>query len=75
MVEFDPVLVHEWLSRSARRFPDKTALVCGEHRWTYKQLDQRTHHLANALLDAGVKRQDRVVVFFFKIYEPVNNIF
>lgn len=32
MIEFDPVLVHDWLSRSARRFPDKEALVCGaEH--------------------------------------------
>ena len=27
MIEFDPTLVHEWLSRSARRFPDKVALI------------------------------------------------
>jgi len=75
MVEFDPVLVHEWLSRSARRFPDKTALVCGEHRWTYKQLDQRTHHLANALLDAGVKRQDRVVILLDNCSEAVISMY
>ena len=32
MIEFDPTLVHDWLSRSARRFPGKAALVCGEQR-------------------------------------------
>ena len=62
MIEFDPTLVHEWLSRSARRFPDKAALICGRQRWTYKALNQRVGHLAAALLDAGVRRQDRVVV-------------
>ena len=26
MIEFDPVMVHDWLTRSARRHPDKTNL-------------------------------------------------
>ncbi|MEA3226533.1 MAG: AMP-binding protein, partial [Planctomycetota bacterium] len=60
MFEFDPTLVHEWLRRSARRFPDKVALVCGDQRWTYRTLDQRSDHLAMALADQGVQRQDRV---------------
>ena len=75
MIEFDPTLVHEWLSRSARRFPDKVALVFGEHRWTYKVLDQRADHLATALLDAGVRRQDRVAVFLDNCAETVISLY
>ena len=75
MIEFDPVLVHDWLSRSARRFPDKTALVCDKQRWTYKAIDKRTTHLANALMDAGVRRQDRVVVLLDNSAETVISLY
>jgi amino acid adenylation domain-containing protein len=75
MIEFDPTLVHEWLSRSAGRFPDKVALVCGKQRWTYKALDQRADHLATALLDAGVRRGDRVAVFMDNSAETVISLY
>lgn len=75
MIEFDPTLVHEWLSRSARRFPDKVALVCDRQRWTYKALDRRTDHLARALLDAGVRRQDRVAVLLDNSAETVISLY
>jgi long-chain acyl-CoA synthetase len=75
MIEFDPTLVHEWLSRSARRFPDKVALVCGGQRWTYKALDRRSDHLAAALSDAGVRRQDRIVVLLDNSAETVISLY
>ena len=75
MIEFDPTLVHEWLSRSARRFPEKTALICGQQRWTYKALDRHANHLALALLDAGLQRQDRVVVFLDNSSETVISLY
>jgi long-chain acyl-CoA synthetase len=75
MIEFDPTLVHEWLSRSARRFPDKVAIVCGEQRWTYKAIDQRADHLAAALMDAGVCRSDRVAVFVDNSAETVISLY
>ena len=75
MFEFDPTLVHEWLSRSARRFQDKVALVCGQQRWTYRTLDQRTHHLAAALMEHGVERQDRVVVLLDNSAETVISLY
>jgi amino acid adenylation domain-containing protein len=55
-------LVHEFLTESAAAHPDKTALVCGERRITYAELDRRTNQLAHALVDEGVRRGDRVVV-------------
>jgi amino acid adenylation domain-containing protein len=75
MIEFDPTLVHEWLSRSARRFPEKVALVCGRQRWTYKALDRRASHLATALIDAGVRRHDRVVVLLDNSAETVISLY
>ncbi|MBW8041242.1 MAG: AMP-binding protein [Planctomycetes bacterium] len=75
MIEFDPTLVHEWLSRSARRFPDKEALICGKQRLTYQALDQRTNHLADVLLDAGLQRQDKVVVFLDNCSETVISLY
>jgi long-chain acyl-CoA synthetase len=62
VIEFDPVLVHEWLRRSARRSPQKEAIICGRERWTYRKLDACSDHFAEALVDLGVRRQDRVVI-------------
>jgi long-chain acyl-CoA synthetase len=75
MIEFDPTLVHEWLRRSARRFPDKAALICGRQRWTYKALDQRSDHLAAALIDAGVHKGDRVVVLLDNSAQTVISLY
>jgi amino acid adenylation domain-containing protein len=68
-------LVHEFLEASAERYPLKTALICGEERLTYAQVDQQANRLANALLDQGVGRGDRVIVFMPNTVESVIAIF
>jgi long-chain acyl-CoA synthetase len=75
MIEFDPVLVHDWLTRSARRFPAKTALVCGRERWTYEAVERSANRLASALGNAGVARGDRAVVFMDTCCEAVVSIY
>jgi len=75
MIEFDPTLVHDWLRRSVRRFPDKVALVCGQERWTYRQLDQHTDHLAAALLNIGLRHQDRVAILLDNSAETVISLY
>src|SRR5438105_8819525 len=49
-----------FLRRSASVFPDRTAVVHGERRYSYRQLEERVDRLARALLDAGLQRGDRV---------------
>ncbi|WP_433869007.1 acyl-CoA synthetase [Saccharopolyspora sp. CA-218241] len=50
-----------YLARSARHWPDRIALVCGERTWTYQELDQRTDRLAAALIDGlGLRPGDAV---------------
>nr|CAD6603522.1 AMP-dependent synthetase [Rhizobium sp. TCK] len=50
------------LRESARRYPDKVALVAGGCRLSYAELDTRSDHLAAALLKAGVQPGDRVAL-------------
>lgn len=49
-----------YLTRSARYWPDATALVCGRQSWTYTELDDATDRLAAALLTRGLRPGDAV---------------
>ena len=55
--------VEGFLRESLGRFPDKTALVAGETRLSYRELAARVAGLAHELRSRGVRRGDRVVVF------------
>jgi len=49
-----------FLRRSAYVFPGKVAVVHGERRTTYRELEQRVNRLASALRAAGIGPGDRV---------------
>lgn len=51
------------LRRSAARFPAKTAIVHGDRRHTYAELDRTVNRTANALARRGVRKGDRFAVF------------
>lgn len=46
----------------ARRSGDRTALVAGDERWTYRDLDARADAVAARLAAGGVRRGDTVVL-------------
>ncbi|MBA0052333.1 long-chain-fatty-acid--CoA ligase [Streptomyces sp. AJS327] len=50
------------LRRSAARSPGRTALVWGERRDTFAQLDDAVNRTAHALRERGVERGDRVAL-------------
>src|SRR3954471_8741595 len=52
----DPALLHGWFALSAHRFPNATAVVCGDTTLTYSELDARSHRLPRPLRDLGVGR-------------------
>jgi amino acid adenylation domain-containing protein len=74
-MRFDPVLVHAWLSRTAQRFPDKTALVCDGRRLSYAEIDQASTRLARSIVNKGLEKGDRVVVFMENSAEAVIGIY
>jgi amino acid adenylation domain-containing protein len=63
--------LHDYLAHSARRLPDKVALVCAKQRLTYRELDARANALAHTLAANGVERGDRVMVFADNTVETV----
>ena len=54
--------IGDLLTRAARCYPEKEAVVFEKTRLTYRQINERTNRLAAALIDMGVKRGDRVGV-------------
>ncbi|MFN2643596.1 MAG: class I adenylate-forming enzyme family protein [Burkholderiales bacterium] len=55
--------VESFLLESARRFPDKTALVAGPERLSYTELARRAGAFAGTLRKQGLSRGERVVIF------------
>jgi len=54
--------IGDLLRRSARRYPSKTALICGEVTWTFAEVDAICNRLARGLLGLGIAKGDRVAV-------------
>lgn len=69
------MLIHEYLEHSARRFPEKEALIFEGKRLTYSQFDTLANQCAHALLTGGVTRGDRVVIFADNSIETAVAIF
>jgi fatty-acyl-CoA synthase len=57
---FAPLTPSSFLDRAAAVFADRTAIVDGERRFTYRDLHGRCRRLAGALAAQGVGREDRV---------------
>ncbi|MFI2139882.1 AMP-binding protein, partial [Streptomyces griseofuscus] len=55
--------LHELFTAQAGRTPDAIALLCGEVKLTYRQLDVSSDGFAHRLVVAGVRPGDRVGLF------------
>jgi fatty-acyl-CoA synthase len=57
-----PLLVTDFLRRAAKLYPAKLAVVDGDRRFTYRELQARAVRLANALRGLGIGQGDRVCI-------------
>ena len=57
-----PLLIKRLLMSGPRYNPDQEIVYANRSKYTYKDLVERIHRLANALTDAGVKPGDTVAV-------------
>jgi fatty-acyl-CoA synthase len=55
-----PLTPLRFLRYSSQQFPRRTAVVCGDQRFTYAQFSDRTARQAGALRSLGVKSGERV---------------
>src|SRR5664279_1036358 len=56
------VNVGDGLTRTAGRMPDKLAVVDGERRWTFDELNRRVNRVANGLAARGLRRGDALAL-------------
>ena len=69
------MMVHNFLEDSARKRPDKTALITAQGRYTYKELDAMANGIANALMAEGLEKGDRAAIFMDNSLEAVVSVF
>ena len=66
---FVPLSVLEFRDRAETYFGEKIGVVDGEKSFTYRQFGERTHRLANVLVDLGVKPGDRVSFITYNTHQ------
>ena len=71
---FQPRLLQNFLIANAEKYPDKEALVFNEQRLSYSELNNKSNQLANSLLELGLNRHDRVIIFLENSIQTVVSI-
>lgn len=64
-----------WIARGASYYRDKTAIVFGEKRLTFKEVNERANRLANALQNLGIRRGDRIASLNRNCYQHIEIVF
>lgn len=57
-----------------RKYPNKTAVICGSSQISYKDLDEKSDALANLLAEKGLTKGDSVALFFEKSINMIISI-
>ena len=70
-----PVNLGGMLRHSARSFPQKPAVICGDQIVSYEKLDRSTDALAHWLLRQGLEIGDRVAIHWCNSQEVVSLFF
>jgi acyl-CoA ligase (AMP-forming) (exosortase A-associated) len=63
--------LHDLLYNSVAHDPQKPAVVDGDARYTYEDLERESAALGGALVDSGVGKGDRVGVYMEKSWEAI----
>ena len=69
------MLLHETLEKNAESKGDKTALVFQGKTVYYSEINEAANSLGNALIQHGLKRQDRVAVYLGNSVETVVSLY
>ncbi|MGH2669561.1 MAG: AMP-binding protein, partial [bacterium] len=59
----------------ADAFPEAQAQVHGDKRLTWAELDRRADGVAQALVDLGVERQDKVAQYLYNVPEYLESVY
>lgn len=62
MESFRQQCIGDLLRRTAKRYPNKTAIICGNVSWTYAEFDDVCNQIGHSLIAKGIAKGDRVAV-------------
>jgi long-chain acyl-CoA synthetase len=65
----------QMLERTASEVPQQTAIVLGSRRVSYRELDETSNRIANALISLGIKKGDHAAILISRTPEWVINCF
>ncbi len=68
-MENEQLICYRVMERALTCWPDKIAVIDGDKRFTFREVDERANRLANALLDMGIKKGDKVAIIAPNTYE------
>ncbi len=63
------VAITDAIASHAKWRPDRTALVCGDQRLTWREFNQAIDRVANGLLNGGLRKGDKVSVLMLNSIE------
>lgn len=69
------MVIGDIIRTSARRLPDKLAVVFRGKRFTYGQLNDRVNRLANGINKLGFKQGDRISILLYNCNEYIEILF
>ncbi len=69
------MLVNNFLEDSARKYPNKVALITDEGSYNYREIDDIANKIAQALLADNLKKGDRVAIFMNNSLDVVVGLF
>ena len=68
-------LLHQLLSESAAKYPEKEAIVYKDDSMTYAELDGESNVLASGLEGIGIERGDRVGIYMERSLNSIVGLF
>ncbi len=69
------VALGDCLKRTAKRIPDKIAIIDGEKQITYKEFNEQANQLSHALMNLGIKKDDKVAYMGLNSITPLVTLF
>jgi len=69
------MLISDTLSATVDHFPFKEALICNGRRMTYSEIADATDRLSSFLVNSGLRKGDRVLIYMGNTVEAVLSIY
>ncbi len=55
-------MLYDLLRKTAETYPERTAVICGDKRFDYREFSERVDRLANGLRSLGIRKNDKVAI-------------